>query len=515
MTTTSVKDKIGQMLMGGFDGLTAPDYFLDWLREGRLGGVILFSRNVESPQQLAALTRELHAAAKFPLLISIDQEGGTVARLRDGFSESPGARALASIRDNTEAIIEDVSYVLAAEMAALGINWTYAPVVDVTYNADNPTVGTRSFGTDPEEIATLAAAAVRGFQRGGVAACAKHFPGLGDTAIDTHLALPRLNTPLDKLRAVDLMPYHVTIANGLATIMTTHTIFTTLDSEYPATMSPVVIQRLLRDELDFQGVVTTDCMEMKAIDDNYPIAESVVAAALAGVDIILFSHTAEKQAEAYENLLAAVEDGRVPLSIVDAANERVARLKQQFPAATGDIEEVSSTAHHEIMLNAARAAISQLRIDDNLLPLKPDSDQTMILVEFSPSVESIVQETTNPSHLGYYVKQRLPNIQTILLPARPTQDDYKALLDKQADILILATRNAHLTPAQAEAVRYLAGHPARIVLLALRNPYDAQLIESGTVLCSAGDSRPSLEAMAEALTGDIVPTGRLADEVWH
>lgn len=227
----SIEDRVGQMLMAGFNGLTAPDYILDWLREGRLGGIILFARNVDSPAQLAALTTQLHQAAKYPLLIGIDQEGGTVARMREGFTESPGAMALASIRDDNEAVTESVSGVLAQEMRALGINWNYAPTVDISYNAANPSVGTRSFGSRPEQVAALAAAAVRGFQGAGVAACAKHFPGLGDTALDTHLHLPRLDASLERLLAVDLLPYRQAVASGLATIMTTHTIFTELDAD--------------------------------------------------------------------------------------------------------------------------------------------------------------------------------------------------------------------------------------------------------------------------------------------
>ncbi|MCI0714622.1 MAG: beta-N-acetylhexosaminidase [Chloroflexi bacterium] len=511
----TLEDKVGQILMAGFDGLNAPEYFLEWLREGRLGGVILFARNVESPQQLAALTGQLHEAAKYPLLIAIDQEGGTVARLREGFSESPGALALASIRDNREAVVEEVSFVLATEMKTLGINWTYAPVVDVHYNSKNPTMGTRSFGADPEDIATLAAAAVRGFQKGGVAASAKHFLGLGNTPIDTHLALPTLDTSIEQLRSIDLLPYRVALDNQLATIMTTHTIFSALDNEYPATLSPIIIQQLIRDELGFAGVVTTDCMEMKAIDDNFAITDSVVAAALAGVDIILFSHTADKQAEAYEHLLAAVQSGKVPLELVEQANARIDALKTRFPAGEPNLDRVYTPEHQQIMQTAARASISQPRSEAGVLPIKADDSHRILFVEFAPGVDSPVQETTSSSHLGYYIRQRFPDAEIIVMPTIPSQDDVAPILEQRADILILATRNAHLIPAQEQAVKTLSQHPATTILLALRNPYDAQLIESGTVLCSAADSRPSLEAITAALAGDFVPTGRVHDAIRH
>jgi len=496
----STAEKVGQMLMSGFDGLTAPDYFLNWLREGRLGGVILFARNVDTPQQLAALTASLQDAAKYPLLIAIDQEGGTVARLRAGFSESPGALALSSIANNPEQHIETVSGVLGAEMRALGINWTYAPVLDVNYNADNPTLGTRSFGTDPESIAELAGAAIRGFQGDGVAACAKHFPGLGNTDVDTHLALPRLSTSLEQLRTVDLLPYRAAIDNNLATVMTTHTIYSVLDEEHPATLSETIVPQILREELGFEGVVTTDCMEMKAIDDHYGVQDSVVRAALAGIDIILFSHTAEKQAAAYESLLEAVENGRVPMDLVDRANERIAALKEKFPSQTPDISTIYSAQHQTTMLEAAKTSIGLVRAQNGILPLT--AEQAITLVEFSPAVDSIVQESTDSSTLSYYLKQELPHIQTHVLPSRSTEQP-----TIETDILVIATRNAHLIPSQTDAVQALAQQAKTVILVALRNPYDAKLLPEGTVLCSSGDSRPSLMAISAALRGEFIPSG--------
>jgi beta-N-acetylhexosaminidase len=503
------------MLMAGFHGLTAPDYFLDWLREGRIGSVILFARNVESPSQLAALTTQLHEAAKHPLLIAIDQEGGTVARLRDVFTESPGAMALASIGENAEAVTEEVSGVLAREMQALGINWTFAPVVDVSYNADNPTVGTRSFGSDHERVASLAAAAVRGFQSNGVAACAKHFPGLGATAVDTHLALPSLDTDLSQLLNIDLLPYREAIAAGLASVMTTHTIFTTLDEEHPATLSEKIIVPLLRQELSFEGVVTTDCMEMKAIDDHYHVSGSVVRAAQAGVDIIIFSHTAEKQSTAYDHLLVAVKRGDVTEAQVDAANARIATLKARFPAQQADATKVYIQAHRDAVLSAAKAALTTLRTESEVLPLSADDSRRIVLVEFASSIDSEVQEDKPKTSLTTFVKARLPKIDTIIVSTTPKDNEISEALSQlnSADVVILATRNAHLNPAQTKAVRVLSDTSAQVVLLSLRNPYDASLIDGGTVICTAGDSMPSLEAISAVLIGELTPSGRLPVEI--
>lgn len=511
----SLEDKVGQMLMAGFDGYTAPDYLLEWLRLGRLGGVILFARNVESPAQLANLCQELHSVAKYPLLVAIDQEGGTVARLREGFSESPGALALASIKDDAAKVTEKVSGVLATEMQALGINWTYAPVVDVTYNSDNPTVGTRSFGRDPERIATHAVAAMRGFQSAGVAACAKHFPGLGDTAIDTHLALPSLSTSLEQLQTVDLIPYRALIAEGLATIMTTHTIFTALDPEQPATHSRIIVQQLIREQLGFDGVVTTDCMEMKAIDDNYTVAESVVLAANAGIDVILFSHTPQKQAAAYEHLLGAAKAGTVPFDTIDAANARIAALKARFPAIeTPNLTMIHTEAHQEIMLGAARDSITIIRNTESKW-LHLDHSERVLLIEFSPTVDSLVQESTNTAQLSYFVSERLPFVETIILPAHPSKTEIDRVMQASGEVVVIATRNAHLIRPQAMAVQQICERFEKVILVALRNPYDADLVGHIPVLGSAGDSRPSLQAVAAVLAGDFVPNGAVGDAIWH
>lgn len=503
----NLEDKIGQMLMVGFYGLEAPDYLLEWLRQGRAGGVILFARNVESPEQVGRLTRSLHEAAKYPLLIGIDQEGGTVARLRQQFSESPGAMALSSAANGPE-LAERVSEMLAIEMKALGINWDFAPALDLAYNAANPAVGTRSFGVDSQRVAEMGGAAVRGFQRGGVAACAKHFPGLGNTAIDTHLALPVLDTSVEQLRKQDMQPFRTPIQNGIASIMTTHTIFAALDTELPATLSPVIIQKLLREELQFDGVVASDCMEMKAIADHFSPAETAILGAFAGLDIILFSHTREMQEAAYEGLLEAVKSGRVPMETVENANRRVATLKAAYPAHAPDLSVIKKPDHLELALKAARAGTVLFR-DGGLLPLGNDA----ALVEFASQLDSGILESGGVSGFASAVRQHFPAIQTVSLGSNgyaASAVDQAHHAAQSADTLVLATRSAHINPEQLALAQQLINEAKQVVLVCLRNPYDAGVLSgAGTVICTSGDSQPSLEAAAEVLAGVFKPTGKL------
>jgi beta-N-acetylhexosaminidase len=522
---TSLEERVGQMMAVGFEGLTAPDYLLEWLAQGRAGTVILFARNVESPEQLAALTRSLHAAAKYPLLIGIDQEGGTVARLRDGFTESPGAMALAAASSDNEARTARVSKMLAEEMRAVGINWDYAPAVDMAYIPSNPTVGTRSFGVDPETVASLAAAAVTGFEAGGVATSAKHFPGLGKTAIDTHVALPTLDTPVEQLMERDLLPFRTAIDAGASSIMTTHTIFATLDAELPVTLSPVVIRQLLRDTLGFRGVVTTDCMEMKAIADNYGTGESAILAALADVDTILFSHTRATQAEAFEAVCAAVRSGRIPPDRIETALVRISALKaRKAITGDGDLGSIRSAEHLAIAEEAARAGTILYK---GKIPSPPTPSPTQagrgeevgaewlrgaVVVEFASVLESGILESGGLTGLSRALERKLAGTRSIALNSK--QDDAAlnaAVAQVQtAELLVLATRNAHLMPGQLAQAKALMQAAKRTVMLALRNPYDAAVLpDAEIIICTCGDSAPSLESAVDALLGTFTPTGRL------
>ncbi|MDX2141297.1 MAG: beta-N-acetylhexosaminidase [Chloroflexota bacterium] len=500
--------QIGQMCYVGFEGLTAPDYLLDWLRSGRVGGVILFARNVESPAQVAALTDSLQAAAPYGVIISIDQEGGTVARLRDGFTESPGAMALSSAQD-AESFTERVSHMLATELRALGIHWDYAPAVDISYNAANPSVGTRSFGSDAARVSRLGAAAIRGFQSAGVAASPKHFPGLGNTPIDTHLDLPVLDTPVEHLLTHDLEPYRAAIAANTASIMLTHVMYSALDPDHPVTVSPVVAQRLIRGELGYDGIVTTDCMEMQAVADRYGAGESAVLAALAGIDALLFSHTPSRQAECYEALLAAARSGRLPLAVVETANRRLAAFKQAWLKPRADLSIIRAPDHLALASEAAQAGTTLLR-SGAALPLRGN----VTVIEFPSIFDSGILESGGLSGFSRLLTTRLPSVRVhVVREDTPPESLVEAARD--AETLVLATRNAHLNAATLALCQSIMASAERAVLVCLRNPYDAGTLGAGadSIVCTCGDSAPSLEAAVGALLGDYAPTGTLPVEV--
>jgi beta-N-acetylhexosaminidase len=313
----------GQLLFAGFEGGAALRELCDRISEGRIGGVVLFARNVESPEQLRALVAELHAAAPLdaPLLVAVDQEGGRVQRLRAPWTLWPPLRA---VGDHDEpAATRGFAAALARELSDIGIGLDFAPVVDVATEPSNPVIGDRSFGTTPERVARHAEAFVSGMQSGGVAACAKHFPGHGDTTCDSHYELPRIAHDLGRLRRVELPPFRAAIAAGVASVMTAHILLPELDPDRPATLSPSVI-RILREELGFDGVVFSDDLEMKAVADRHPIQERVRLALVAGVDALLVCSDPSLWREALTTLEA------MPASLLHGPLRRVAALKQRF-----------------------------------------------------------------------------------------------------------------------------------------------------------------------------------------
>ncbi|OWR27418.1 beta-N-acetylhexosaminidase [Saccharibacillus sp. O23] len=325
-----LQSKLGQMLLGGFDGTKMTTEAMKLIAAYRTGGIIYFSRNVSSPGQLADLTRELQEAAAAngvpPLWISIDQEGGMVARITEGVTLMPGQMAIAAAGSAQEAY--RAAYVSGSELRRIGINLNYAPVLDVNNNPLNPVIGVRSFGESPEAAAEFGAAAVRGYQDAGVAATAKHFPGHGDTDVDSHLDLPTVPHDRARMDKVELVPFKRAFAEGVDAVMSAHIYFPALEKEkLPVTLSPAVLTGLLREELGFEGIITTDCMEMNAIAEHYGVAEASVLAVLAGADQILVSHRSDRQGAALAALEAAVHEGRISEARIDDSVRRLLRMK--------------------------------------------------------------------------------------------------------------------------------------------------------------------------------------------
>ncbi len=335
--SASIRREIGQLLIGSLPGLTITADIRSLAREFQLGGVILFPRNIEAPEQVAELSQDVqNLAHDVPLWVSVDQEGGRVARLTSPFTEWPPMAVLGRSRDVQ--LAERFARALAAELRAVGVTLDYAPVLDIHTNPKNPVIGDRALAEDATMVAQLGVAIIRGLQENGVAACGKHFPGHGDTSVDSHFDLPLVEHPPDRIRRVECVPFRAAIAADVAFMMTAHVLVPSLDEERPATLSRRIVGGLLREELGFQGVIIGDDLEMKAIARHHPVADAAVQATAAGCDgLLVCSGNVDAHAAALEALVHAVEDGRVPVKRVEDALTRQRRAKERFlsaPAST-------------------------------------------------------------------------------------------------------------------------------------------------------------------------------------
>ncbi|WP_326810684.1 glycoside hydrolase family 3 protein [Streptomyces scopuliridis] len=324
-TDTLTRDALA-VLQPGFLGTTAPDWLLRRLGEG-LSSVGLFGRNIASPEQLAALTERLRAE-RDDVLVAIDEEGGDVTRLevRNG-SSFPGNYALGTVDDVD--LTRAVARELGRRLAECGVNLNWAPSADVNSNQDNPVIGVRSFGADTALVARHTAAYVEGLQSAGVAACTKHFPGHGDTSVDSHHAMPRIDVDLDTVHARDLLPFRAAIAAGSKSVMSAHILLPALDPDRPATLSPQILTGLLREELGFRGLIVTDGMEMQAIASTYGIERGSVLAIAAGADAICVGGglaDEETVLRLRDALVAAVRNGELPEERLADAAARVRGL---------------------------------------------------------------------------------------------------------------------------------------------------------------------------------------------
>lgn len=346
---------LGDLLMIGFDGTRMTRALELFLKETGAGGVILFARNYERPRQLRRLIDALCDAAGRRLVVAVDQEGGRVARFHRPFTALPPMRALGRA-DVDAKRAEAVGALLGEELRAVGVTLDFAPVLDVDTNRANPVIGDRAFSHDPQRVAELGAAFVRGMQGAGIAACGKHFPGHGDTDLDSHKALPLLPHTRGRFEACELVPFRAAIDTGVAAMMTAHLAIPNLDAEWPATFSHRITTELLREELGFDGCVFTDDLTMAGIAGVVPMHEVAWRAIAAGADVALICHRPEVQRAALEGLRKAVDDGVLAEARVADALRRAAHLREGFgtEAKRPSLRRIGCRAHHRLIRTLGR-----------------------------------------------------------------------------------------------------------------------------------------------------------------
>ena len=327
----TIDEKIGQLIIAGFDGTTVNDELQSLILEKYIGGVILFSKNVESASQVVALNneiKEINKVNKSPIFISVDEEGGLVSRMPSEFKDIPTNSDIAKYDD------EDLSYnigkVIGEEISSLGFNMDFAPVLDINSNPDNPVIGNRSFGDNEAIVSKLGIATMKGLKDSNIIATVKHFPGHGDTSVDSHVGLPVVENDLERLKSFELVPFQKAIDEGVDMVMVSHIMLPKIDENDPATLSKTIVTDILRKDMNYNGVVVTDDMTMGAIINNYDIGEAAVKSINAGVDIVMVCHQYENVTKVIDAIKEAVNNGSITEERIDKSVERILKLKDKY-----------------------------------------------------------------------------------------------------------------------------------------------------------------------------------------
>ncbi|WP_214798436.1 MULTISPECIES: glycoside hydrolase family 3 protein [unclassified Exiguobacterium] len=579
LESMTLVQKIGQMIMPDFrlwNGANHTELAPEVARvidRFDLGGVILFAENVKETEQTTKLVHDLQEVVKqdasndIPLFVTIDQEGGIVTRLGTG-TNLPGNMALGATRNSQYAY--DAGEIIGSELHALGVNVNFGPVLDVNNNPGNPVIGVRSFSSDPDLVGELGSAMTKGIQDQGVAATAKHFPGHGDTAVDSHYGLPIVDKTLDELRGLELLPFKRAITEGIDMIMTAHIGMPQIEDEVvesdrgtfplPATLSDDVITGVLREELEYEGIVVTDALNMQAIADNFTEAEAVIKTFEAGVDIALMPTILRSEADVikleaiFEEVIAAVNDGRLSEATIDESVERILKLKAErgiwgetmnsttLEAKLAEANTVVGSAEHKVKeREIAEAAVTLVKNENKTLPFKPKKgDTVLVLSPTKDQTDSMMKTIKSLEKNAGNMKD--VNVITANYSASTPHLDRNPALRQQveaADYIIVGSNvnnSVKLKPTSAdhyvpaEVFRYANETGKKSVLLSLRNPYDiavqleapAQLLiygfkgdpngpdsEAGN-LKSAG---PNLPAGIRAIFGEVKPQGKLPVDV--
>ena len=494
---------VSRLMMIDFPGTTLEPHVAAHLEKYRPGGVILFRKNIVSTVQVRKLVDDLKAILGPELLIAIDQEGGGVWRTPQLPAPPSGMSLGAS--DNLETAF-NMGAIVATGMRAMGLNWNFAPVLDLNNNPRNPVISDRSFGENPQRVTELALAWAKGLMSEGVAACGKHFPGHGDTFLDSHLHLPTVGRNLEGLEEYELVPFRG-LAAQLPSIMTAHIVYPTIDPDLPATLSKKILTGLLRERGGYQGVIVTDSMGMKAIDDHYGRGDAAVMSISAGADMVEALGSLESQVQTFEAVEAAAASGKISSKTIDTACGRLHKLASDFPAVALDYNDRLEVAHRDRIVDAWMQGITL--VDDVQLP-KPGSSIVLIAADEVP--EENVSEVGVP---GKDLAKRLSSVYkvtSILYPLRAPESvaDRVRQAREAGETIVFATTSRYRLKDAALALAELAQADLH---LALWNAYTVNDVTRGgnavPAILTYGCRAEALEALLRVLRGDAPAAGRL------
>ena len=508
----TVEQKVGQIMIGYFNGPVLSPELADKIQNMHMGGVILYgvTGNIESTRQVVKLTGDIQKTAvdagEIPLFISIDQEGGRVTRITNGMTVFPGNMSLGAAGDAK--LASQAAAVMARELKILGINLNFAPDIDVNSNPDNPIIGTRSFGSSPAEVARLGIAVIDAYNEEGIISTAKHFPGHGDTSVDSHLGLPIVNRSLQQLNTVELAPFRA-VASKVPVIMTAHIVLPAIDSEHPATLSPKALE-MLREDVGFEGLIITDSLGMGAIAKNWSLEEAAIQAFLAGADILLYGADRESKVEdqvvVYEALVQAVNDGRISSARLDDSVRRILATKRQFGILTEPMpkselySELASPKSLAVAEQVALQSITLVKNENHLLPLAKRQTPIIWPEEMKAALQPLLAEC--------------PSLRPYFIPLQATKADREAIKKVVAEekAVLIGSYNLHQNIAWRQLISSLDFK--RAFVLSVRSPYDIIHIPyTAGYAVSYDDNAVTMKVLGKVLNGQLQPKGRLPVDI--
>jgi beta-N-acetylhexosaminidase len=506
----SLDEKVGQLLVFGFEVGTINDHAINLIRKYKAGNVILFARNVDSPQQLFALTHDLQQLALkeigIPLFITIDQEGGMVTRIKNGATFFPGAMTIAATGSKYNAY--KCGQHMGKELKALGINMNLAPSLDINNNPYNPVIGVRSFGDNPQNVSAYSNAFIEGLQE-HIIATGKHFPGHGNTKVDSHHALPTIDASIEELKQTELVPFKEAIHNGLHAIMSSHINFPAITEEgRPCTLSSNCLTGLLRETLHFEGLIITDCMQMKAIQNKYTTPEGALMAVQAGANLICVSHSEELQIAAIKRIKEAVVSGELAVETLDQRVQRVLEYKQKHivfnPNRTFD------SVRHVVTDKSTKSFVQQVVFDAVTLlkgRLFKAVGKTLVIAS-DPAGTTIADEDDGTYSIIHAIENNFPTIDTLQCSVELNDNEIERIT-KQAspyETVVFCSYNANVYQRQIQLIQRIKAPNFHVFMM--RNPYDLHFTDVSNVTAFYEYTPNSIKALIAYMKGTLEPSGK-------
>ena len=518
MKKMRLREKIGQMIMTGYPSAELSPEILQLIDEYKIANIILFSYNLTDIAQIRrncmALHQRIEQSTGYPAFIAVDQEGGVVTRLPAEACNVPGAMLIGATGKKEYAF--QAGKITGEELKSLGINVDLAPVLDVNSNPDNPVIGVRSYSSNPQIVSDLGISMMKGLLTSGVMAVVKHFPGHGDTAIDSHLGLPVVEKGLDELMSGELLPFREAILEGAPCVMTSHILFPKLEAENkPATLSKSILTNLLREKLGFQGIIITDCLEMSAIKTFYGTAAGAVEAVKAGAQLLCISHTPSLVMEAVHQMEAAIETGEIPIEVIDQAVTNILKFKEKYKIIPSLKEQgsIGSAAHRASLEAITLAGITQLT--QGALP--NFDNNTLVIGSYayrSTMANSSVDQTL---HFAKYLSEKL-HCRYLEIPVDPQAEDMDTILAaaSQSSNVIYGLYNGHLNPGQITLANQLSRSGCKLLAITLRNPYDLALLDPSIHKIAAYEYNITVfDALIKVIGKKATASGVLPVELTH